>query len=520
MLLWPAAAQADQSDLAAYMRARVADADGRVGTAVTGYAQALAAAPGDLDIALRAYREALAAGDIALAQRAATTLRGSAVAAADLPLLALGLAAHDGDAKGANAAIVDLDKGLLRVLGPALRGWTAYAANADPLPQLAQASSAKDPIATRFAVEQRGLLQIARGNTADGLATVRAAMAAGAPIDLRLSAAALLFREKHDDDARALLTGNDSVLAALRKNANGAKPTLGFGVSRLLARVAGDLAGQGPSDLGIALTRAALIADPDNDRARLLLAEALARGGATNRALAVLGGVKASSPFADSAASARVTVLANADRDAEALAAAQGQAQAKDADIGDFQVYADRLVAANRYADAAPWYGRVVALDGGQWTAWLQYGGALDQAGDWAAAKPALEKSVALAPAEPLALNYLGYAKAGRGEDMAGATKLLERASALKPDDLSITDSLGWVYYLDGKPGRALPLIERASKGEPANAEIGEHLGDVYWTLGRRYEARYAWRAAALTAEAKDAPRLADKIAHGLPARK
>ncbi|RZM08686.1 MAG: hypothetical protein EOP68_11090, partial [Sphingomonas sp.] len=61
-------------------------------------------------------------------------------------------------------------------------------------------------------------------------------------------------------------------------------------------------------------------------------------------------------------------------------------------------------------------------------------------------------------------------------------------------------------------------LLERAASSEPTNAEIGEHLGDVYWTLGRRYEARYAWRAAQLTATGDDAPRLATKIADGLPA--
>ena len=50
---------------------------------------------------------------------------------------------------------------------------------------------------------------------------------------------------------------------------------------------------------------------------------------------------------------------------------------------------------------------------------------------------------------------------------------------------------------------------------EPVGAEIAEHLGDAYWTLGRRYEARYAWAAAALAAEAPDAVRLRAKVASG-----
>ena len=516
----PVAAHADQGDLAAYLRARVADADGRLDVAAADYARALGPQPTDAGVALRAYRGALAAGDQPLAVRAAAVLRRTGEAPADLPLLDLAIAARAGDARAANAAIAALDKGLLRVLAPSLRGWTAFAAGADPLPPLAQASTDREPVATRFALEQRGLLQIARGDVAAGLATVNAALAAGAPIDLRLAAAALLFGRGDDDEARGLLQGEGRTFAALRAQAPGARPTLGFGVSRLLTRVAGDLAGQGPSDLGIALADTALIADPANDRARLLLANTLSRDEAADRALAVLAGVKPSSPFAASAATGRVSILAGAGRDAEALAAARTLAEDSHADQTDYQVYADRLVAANRPAEAAPWYARIVRAKGADWTAWLQYGGALDQAGDWRTARPALERAVALAPSEPIALNYLGYAQAERHEDMAGATRLLERASAMKPDDPSITDSLGWVYFLDGKSARALPLIERASQGEPGNAEIGEHLGDVYWALGRRYEARYAWRAATLTADEGDAARLAGKIANGSPGKR
>ncbi|WP_447407659.1 tetratricopeptide repeat protein, partial [Clostridium perfringens] len=80
--------------------------------------------------------------------------------------------------------------------------------------------------------------------------------------------------------------------------------------------------------------------------------------------------------------------------------------------------YADRLLAAGRYAEAARWYRRVIDDGGaaGEWASWMQYGGALEQAGDWPGARAALQKAVALAPSEPLALNYLGYSLADHGE--------------------------------------------------------------------------------------------------------
>ena len=524
--LAPAAARADAraggGDLAAYLRARAADADGRVDLAVADYARALAGAPTSTAIAEPAYREALSAGDDTLAIRAAVVLRTSAQPPPDLPLLAISIAARDGYHVAADAAIAKLAGTPLAVLMPSLGAWSAYAAGRDPFAPLAAVDATADPIAARFAGETRALLLIARGDTAAGIALVDAVRSNGAPIDLRLAAAQLLFAANRPADARALLTGDDPVLAGLRAGAP-AKASLGFGVSRLLARVAADLgAQQGPVPLSIALASAALRAEPGNDRARLLLADALSRDHATDRALALLDSVDAKSPFAAAAAAARITVLAAAGRTDEALALARTRAERAEATAGDWQRYADRLATADRPADAAPWYRRIIDANGmaTDWAAWLQYGGALDQAGDWPAAERALERALALAPAEPLALNYLGYARAERGEDLPGATRLLERANALRPRDGSIVDSLGWAYFLSGDTGRALPLLERAAAGDPTNAEIGEHLGDAYWTLGRRYEARYAWRAAALTATAADAAHLATKLTDGLPPRR
>jgi Flp pilus assembly protein TadD len=86
----------------------------------------------------------------------------------------------------------------------------------------------------------------------------------------------------------------------------------------------------------------------------------------------------------------------------------------------------------------------------------------------------------------------------------------------LKPGDPQITDSLGWAYYRRGDLAKALPLLERAAKADPGDPRINEHLGDAYWRSGRRYEARYAWRAAAIYADDDAIRRLEGKIANGL----
>ncbi|WP_416366438.1 tetratricopeptide repeat protein [Sphingomonas aurantiaca] len=261
-------------------------------------------------------------------------------------------------------------------------------------------------------------------------------------------------------------------------------------------------------------------ADSRYDSARILLADALARNRIVDRALTVLDEVDPKGAFAAAAAAERVEILANADRDGEALAAAKNRVDQADAEPADWQRYADLLLTTGNPAEAATWYRRIITADGangGSWGLWLQYGGALDQAGRWPEARDALEKAVARGPAQPLALNYLGFAQVEHGDDIPASIRLLERASRLDPANASITDSLGWAYHLAGDTARALPLLERAGQGDPANAEIGDHLGDAYWTVGRQYEARYAWRAALLTAEPSDTARLTAKIANGLP---
>ncbi len=452
----PSAAMAGTSGLSAYLQARAADADGRVDVAVAAYAQALAADPADPVLAIRAYREGIEAGDMALVDRAARVLNAAGVAPADAALFPLAEAARKGNASAASAAVATLAKGPLVVLAPSLYGWIAHAEGQDPTPALATA--ARDPVANRFAAETRALLA-----------------------------------------------------NATRKQA------LAIGVSRLLGRLAGDLVGGEPSPLSVALAQAALLADPGFDRNRVVLAAGLARNAIVDRALAVLDGVDPKGAFADAAMNQRIDILLNADREPEALALASARAEAKTAAVADWQRYADLLVTTNDPVAAARWYGKVVAANDATWSAWLQYGGALDQAGRWPEARVALARAVAQAPTEPLALNYLGFAQIEHGDDIAASTGMLERATRLDPQNASITDSLGWAYHLSGRTPRALPLLERAAQAEPTSMEISDHLGDAYWTVGRRYEARYAWRAASLTAEAKDMPRIADKIANGLP---
>jgi len=106
-----------------------------------------------------------------------------------------------------------------------------------------------------------------------------------------------------------------------------------------------------------------------------------------------------------------------------------------------------------------------------------------------------LRQLIKIDPNNPNAYNALGYSLADRGENLDEASKLLQKAADLSPNDAFIQDSLGWVKYRTGDKQDAATILRHAFEMQP-NAEIGAHLGEVLWSLGQQDDARVAWRAA------------------------
>lgn len=515
----PLRAENKPGDLAAYARARAADAGGRAREAAAGYAVALQGDPANPLVAIRAYRAGLAAGDYALTNQARAVLEKSDTAPPDAALIALAEAVTARDTRAQAAAIDRIGGGALDFIAPSLRGWSEL--GTDPAAALTLvAASAGNPLARRYANENRALLMIAAGRADDGIALVQVM---GGPEradpDLRIAAARLLAGQGMAARAASLLVGDDPVLLGERARiaTRASNGDAAFGIGYVLTRLASDLSDGRAAKLSIALTRAALRLDPGNDRARLLLANALSAGGGIDHALAALDPIAPASPYSRAAQGARITLLDDGGQRDAAIALAATLAADRSATADDVRRHADLLMAAGSFGAAASAYQRAIALQKGEpdWVLHLLLGTMLERNGDWQRARRALQQAVALAPDQPLALNALGYALLGHGGNLAEAQRLLERANRLSPGDLAILDSLAWSYAVAGDATRALPLLERAAAGRPGDTEISEHLGDVYWQLGRRYEARYAWAAARVAAEPDVAARLVEKIANG-----
>ena len=526
----------EPSPLKNYAAGRMADLDGASAVAAAAYADALLVLPSDGALALRAYRQAIEAGDRTIALNAARTLDLQNALPADATLLLFTERLARRDWSGAQGILDRLDPKVgLGFLVPVLRAWAEYGAGSgDPLATLAVPE--KDSLILSYAREHAALMLIARGAFEEGQAKVATLATPDARgIALRLAAAAQLASKGKKPAALDLLKGDDSAVRGARmlleagKPLGGAVDQPGEGVATLLARVASDLMRDRATPAALTLARLASFSAPNDDMVRLVLAQALLANGKVDGALAVLDQIKPTTIFAGALNELRIETLQQAGRDEAALTLAKAAASRPDASVNEQLLLGQSYARVKRYSEAADAYEIVIKrIEGdnrtakpGQgaasWSLWLLYGGALDAAKDWARAKPALERAVALGPEQASALNHLGYAMLERGENLEEATKLVAKASTLRPNDPAITDSLGWAFFKRGQTAEAITILETAVASDPTISETSEHLGDAYWVAGRRVDARYTWRAALVQAGDADViVRLNAKIADGL----
>lgn len=177
---------------------------------------------------------------------------------------------------------------------------------------------------------------------------------------------------------------------------------------------------------------------------------------------------------------------------------------------------------AERFKDAIAVYSKAIARAGqgsASWTLFFLRGSMEERSGNWPAAEADLREALYRSPDEPAVLNYLGYSMLDRGNNVAEATQLIERAAKLRPGDGGIIDLLGWSQYRQGRFAEAVTALEQAAVIEPTDPTVTEHLGDAYWQVGRRLDAKFRWRAAR-DLDPSDAQRKAldAKLAYGLDA--
>ena len=94
------------------------------------------------------------------------------------------------------------------------------------------------------------------------------------------------------------------------------------------------------------------------------------------------------------------------------------------------------------------------------------------------------------------AQNYIAYMWAERGEKLDMGLVLIRKALASDPENGAFLDTLGWIYYMQGRYIDALNELQKAKQTVDGDPAVWGHLGDTYLKLGNLNAAIEHWKKA------------------------
>lgn len=106
------------------------------------------------------------------------------------------------------------------------------------------------------------------------------------------------------------------------------------------------------------------------------------------------------------------------------------------------------------------------------------------------------EEILQRSPESEEVLNYIAYSLAQKKKDLARAETLAKKAASKRPNEPYFLDTLGWVYYQQGKFSEAVEHLGFASQGAPEDPVILEHYGLALEKAGKPQEADVVYRKA------------------------
>jgi tetratricopeptide (TPR) repeat protein len=104
-----------------------------------------------------------------------------------------------------------------------------------------------------------------------------------------------------------------------------------------------------------------------------------------------------------------------------------------------------------------------------------------------------LEQAYKRNPASWRVCNDLAYLLSEKSQSAASldrALMLAQKAQTLSPEELTVSDTLGWVYYKKGDFKRALEVIAKIQAAAPGSPVLNYHLGMAQYKAGKIPEAK------------------------------
>ena len=236
--------------------------------------------------------------------------------------------------------------------------------------------------------------------------------------------------------------------------------------------------------------------EPDADDIRTTLIAIYSDARQLEQALATADDLFKRNPTDPDAISQRATVLHDLHREDEAIGALKKAITEQPAQIRLYETLAFILGENRRISEAIDVLKQAVGVQPDAESLRFALGAYYDELGQHDDAIAQMFKILEFNKNSAQALNFIGYTWAEQGIRLPEAETYIKRALELEPNSGYITDSLGWVYYKDGRSAEAVKMLERAVELSSDEPEIVEHLGDAYLKVGDKSKAFQAYRRA------------------------
>ncbi|WP_019220588.1 tetratricopeptide repeat protein [Bartonella senegalensis] len=266
-------------------------------------------------------------------------------------------------------------------------------------------------------------------------------------------------------------------------------------------------------------TQLSLVLSPKNDATMFHLANISAKVNDLSQAVKLYRSLPQSSPYYRIGQLQLAFILANNDNYSEAIKLLTSLKKKFPNDHHILITIAALYMQDHKFSEAAKTLDHAIAqiknFQQDDWKLFYQRGIAFERLEQWPKAESDLRKALDFFPNQPQVLNYLGYSLVERGEKLEESLHMLQKASALQPQNSHILDSLGWAYYKLKQYNQAVQILENAVRLQPEDPTLNDHLGDAYWQVGRKREAIFQWNHA-IDGEPKNAKEIQEKLKFGL----
>jgi tetratricopeptide (TPR) repeat protein len=124
---------------------------------------------------------------------------------------------------------------------------------------------------------------------------------------------------------------------------------------------------------------------------------------------------------------------------------------------------------------------------------YFYYGMACERAHRTEAAVAAFETGISQYPESAEMINYVAYMWAEAGTNLDVALDYAARALQLDADNGAYVDTLGWIWFKQGRTQEALEELLRALSLLGDDPTVADHIGDAYRALGDNANAKLYW---------------------------